>query len=157
MKVTLYGIPSQKVVRWILKDIPEIATWADLGCGNGEFLNSIRFAPRKGIGVDMAEPKTLPENFTFEKSDIQEWLARQRKPLDVISMFDVVEHFEKEEAFALVRQAEQAARHLIIATPSGFLSRMRRRTPRKKTTPTSGTGADSRRRSSSGSVFSFSF
>jgi hypothetical protein len=136
MIVNVYGVQSEKVVRWFLQSHPNIGVWVDLGCGNGEYLEAINFKPRVGVGVDVARPKNLPPNFRFEKNEINRWLdINQGRFFDLISMFDVVEHFPKEEALKLIDRAKHLAENLIISTPSGFLRQDAKTHPEEKDNP----------------------
>lgn len=122
MCFNIYGVPSQLVVRWLLNYRKQIDTWVDLGCGNGEYLRLINFIPKEGIGIDAVPPEQLPPNFRFQKSEINEWLdERKNEKLDLVTMFDLVEHFPKAEALVLIEKAENLAKNLIIATPHGFM------------------------------------
>lgn len=136
MKINVYGIPSEKVVAWLLEKDSGINTWVDLGCGNGEYLNSINFKPKKGIAVDLVPPGKLRSDFVFERREINEWLDNnQSERFELISIFDVVEHFKKEEAITLINKSQNLAKNLIIGTPSGFIKQNAETHPAEKDNP----------------------
>jgi hypothetical protein len=124
MSLKFYGIPAPLLTRWIMQEIfPDgVRKWVDLGIGNGEYIRDIGFLPKEGLGVDVGEPKIVPPHFSIENKNIQDWLTEHREDkVPLLTMFDVIEHFEKGEAIALINKAESISDALIVATPSGFL------------------------------------
>jgi hypothetical protein len=136
MIVNVYGIPSELVVRWILERVSSLNIWVDLGSGSGDYLRSINFKPKEGIGVDLvSSPSRLPPEFIFEKREINEWLGKNRKKMDLISMFDVVEHFPKKEALTLIGRVKNSAANVIISTPHGFMRQDGETHPEERNNP----------------------
>jgi hypothetical protein len=99
-----------------------IIDWADLGCGSGEFLSLIGVVPERGFAVDVVRPIFLHQNFIFQEKDVNLWLREtSNNKFDLISMFELVEHFVKKEALDLISSVEGKSRAVLISTPSGFL------------------------------------
>jgi len=121
----IYGVPSRDFVRWISEIIigKNLDKWVDLGCGNGNYLQSLKITFKQGIAVDTAEKiPNLPNNFIYENCFVDEWLKKNKiANFDLISMFDLVEHFPKEEALVLINKAKNLTNNLLITTPLGFL------------------------------------
>lgn len=123
MIVNIYGVPSQNIVRWIVKKMGKISTWIDLGCGNGEYLSSIEITPKKGIAVDISQKiPLLPQNFIFKNQNTVEWLKENNnQKYTLLTMFDLIEHFPKHKAINFIDSAGRLTDFLLITTPSGFL------------------------------------
>lgn len=128
---TIYGVPTNLLIKWLLGDEfkGRIENWTDLGCGNGWFLSQIGIVPREGFAVDVREePPQLPRGFRFIKSEVNAWLAHSPK-VEVMSLFGLVEHLKKKDALGLIDKAEKAARSVLISTPSGFLKQDKENEP----------------------------
>jgi len=125
MRVNIYGVPANVLVRWILRFTfsKENVLWVDAACGNGNFTREIGFIPEKGIGVDIVEiTPALPQNFIFSKKTISDWIGENTgRKFDVISSFEFVEHVEKKDANCFITNVKKMARLVIFSTPSGFL------------------------------------
>jgi len=99
-------------------------TLLDVGCGVGATLREFR-CPIK-IGVDAHRPYL--ENTKYGEPFIRlnfmaECLNEIFLPhsLDSVTLIDVIEHFEKEVAFSVLRQVEEiATKKVIVFTPRGF-------------------------------------
>ena len=133
----IFGVPSHLIVRWILKSGGKVGPWVDLGCGKGEYLRSIGITPHWGIGIDAAQAVyNLPQYFYYIQKDFRKWLDYSiGEKYDLISMFDVAEHFPKEEALGLIDKAKNLADRIVIATPSGFLKQDGETHPKEKDNP----------------------
>jgi hypothetical protein len=103
-------------------------TVLDVGCGVGTTLKDF-CCPIK-IGVDAHRPyleHTLPDEqfikIHFKAERLNEIFLS--KSLDSVTLIDVIEHFEKEVAFNVLRQAEEiAAKKVIVFTPRGFFQQL---------------------------------
>jgi len=137
MITNVFGVPSHLIVRWILESGGKVGSWVDLGCGKGEYLRSIGITANMGIGVDAAQVVYhLPQYFSYIQKDIRKWLNDSKgEKYDLISMFDVVEHFPKEEFLGLIDKAKNLADRIVIATPSGFLRQDGETHPEEKDNP----------------------
>ena len=77
----IYGVPSRDFVRWISEIIigKNLDKWVDLGCGNGNYLQSLKITFKQGIAVDTAEKiPNLPNNFIYENCFVDEWLKKNK-------------------------------------------------------------------------------
>lgn len=104
----------------------------DIGCGSNSQLS--KFRPRlKTAGIDafdkaieMARAKNLHDYYLV--ADImalepQEILHRFGvKQFDLVTLFDVIEHFPKRQGFELLERCEQlTSKYVMVQTPNGFL------------------------------------
>lgn len=123
---------AKTVVGWLgwnhaygLKSLPpETRSLLDVGCADGRFVYA---AARRGIdawGIDFS-PRLVHEGNAryggtrLEVATLEEHLARSPAPVDVVTMFEVVEHVE--DPLGFVRLAIQAVRPgglVIISTPN---------------------------------------
>ena len=103
-------------------------TVLDIGCGVGETLKDFS-CPIK-IGVDAHRPylenaksgeQFIKLNFMAERLN-EIFLPNS---MDSVTLIDVIEHFEKEVAFHVLRQVEEiAAKRVIVFTPRGFFQQI---------------------------------
>ena len=127
-RLEFYGLPLDSVLtKWILSFLlnreGSIQTWVDLGSGNGEVLRRIGTPPLKGLTVDIYEPLLPVRGFSFFSGTIGEFFENPNfvNYVNLSSMFDVIEHFEKEAALRLLSMLEARFSTQIISTPCGFL------------------------------------
>ena len=74
----------------------------ELGCGAGEFLTELCLVGfKKCTGVDFLPARTTTP-FQFVQSDIFQYLRQSDKSFEVICLFDVLEHFSKDEVFEIL-------------------------------------------------------
>ena len=106
------------VVKWILER-EGVKSWLDVACGGGRFLELIGFTPDEGLGVDICPTPQLPKGFMFEQADITKWTTD--KHYDLVSMFQIVEHIEKDTSISLINRYAKMGGTLLIGTPSGFM------------------------------------
>lgn len=103
-------------------------TVLDVGCGVGATLTEF-CCPIK-IGVDAHRPylenakdgeQFIKLNFMAERLN-EIFLPNS---MDSVTLIDVIEHFEKEVAFHVLRQVEEiAAKRVIVFTPRGFFQQI---------------------------------
>ncbi len=108
--------------------------WADLGTGDGAFLKLILERMTEscshirpfGVCVDGNDCDSLPppafcyKNELLSRFVVDSLGASER--FDVVSLFEVIEHFDKDVALDLLRScASQPSRICVISTPNGFL------------------------------------
>lgn len=103
-------------------------TVLDVGCGVGATLTEF-CCPIK-IGVDAHRPylenaksgeQFIKLNFMAERLN-ELFLPNS---MDSVTLIDVIEHFEKEVAFHVLRQVEEiAAKRVIVFTPRGFFQQI---------------------------------
>lgn len=103
-------------------------TVLDIGCGIGETLKDF-CCPIK-IGVDAHRPYLEHAKYgdqfirlNYRAEHLNELFLP--KSFDSITLIDVLEHFEKEVAWDVLRQVEEiAAKKVIIFTPRGFFQQL---------------------------------
>ena len=103
-------------------------TVLDVGCGVGVTLKEF-CCPFK-IGVDAHRPYL--ENAELGEQFIRLNLTAERlselflpNSLDSVTLIDVIEHFDKEVAFDVLRQVEEiAVKKVIVFTPKGFFQQI---------------------------------
>ena len=90
---------NRRLGKWIPKDKNSVCL--DLGCGCGEFLYLLKILGFKMVvGVDLS-----PEQVTFAKNfndnvvlgDVKSFLRSNVNKFDLITAFDILEHFGKDE------------------------------------------------------------
>jgi len=108
--------------------LSDSCTVLDIGCGVGETLKDFS-CPIK-IGVDAHRPY-LEHTKHGEKYIRLNYMAERLselflpKSLDCVTLIDVIEHFEKEVAWDVLRQVEEiAAKKVIVFTPRGFFQQL---------------------------------
>lgn len=104
------------------------ASIVDLGCGSGEFLRALSTLGYRSLaGVEMsaeqasAARSACPDaNITL--GDCREVLRQSIGRWDVVTMFDVLEHFDKAEVLPLLRDVHASLRAggaILVQTPNG--------------------------------------
>ena len=108
---------------WLPKN--KNAACLDLGCGPGNMLYLLsKEGYKNNCGVDVS-----PEQIVVAKrinpnvicADVKDYLGRFRENFDLITAFDLVEHFQKEELLDLLKTIKEALKPggiLIIQTPN---------------------------------------
>lgn len=98
----------------------------DLGCGYGSFLNTLQKQGYKNLfGVEIGEEQNKflnSKGLNISQLDIFEFLKNDTKQYDLITLFDVLEHFKKDEIVELLpllkeRLADKGV--LIVRVPNG--------------------------------------
>ena len=97
----------------------------DLACGSGRFLRALRVAGYSDVrGVDLgrqAVDLAREAGFPVTQTDLREYLLESRECFDLITAFDVIEHFGKDEILGLlqlVRIHLKPNGRFIIQTPN---------------------------------------
>ena len=101
----------------------------DLGTGTGNFLIMMNSLGYKNLtGVDISDEqikiaKSLSPDINFVKANLIEYLENNKDKYDLISLIDVLEHFERNEAYyflQLINKSLIQAGRLIIQTPNAI-------------------------------------
>ncbi|MFH1545348.1 MAG: class I SAM-dependent methyltransferase [archaeon] len=114
----------EELIERIQKCVEERDTVLDLGCGIMGITKNLKC--KSVLGVDAWYPylDSVKETqnvlcMPINKDTVSYFV---NDSFDVVTMLDFVEHFEKEEAFNVIKHAERIARKkIIIFTPEGFL------------------------------------
>ncbi|KJR45340.1 hypothetical protein UF75_4276 [Desulfosporosinus sp. I2] len=124
----MYIVNHQDFLSTINELLSDSHTVLDIGCGVGETLKEF-CCPIK-IGVDAHRPYLERAKYAeqliklnFRAEHLSELFLP--KSLDSVTLIDVIEHFEKEVAWDVLRQAEEiAAKKVIVFTPRGFFQQL---------------------------------
>jgi len=98
----------------------------DLGCGYGSFLHTLQKRDYKNLhGVEIGEEQNRflnSKGLNVSQLDIFEFLKTDTKSYDLITLFDVLEHFKKDEIvelLPLLRDRLSSRGVLIVRLPNG--------------------------------------
>ena len=96
----------------------------DVGCGSGS--RSAPHALARAIGVDIHFSSVAQTRLEGSRIDAicasLQSLPMANRAVDAVVALDVIEHFVKDEALALLREFERVARRaIVLLTPNGFL------------------------------------
>lgn len=134
----VFGIQTAKLVPACLAALFQMRgwqspRWADLGTGDATFFSIILrelatlyavFLPN-GICADAAEDVPVPPaGFQYIKRSLSEFVGDGEETIgkfQIISLFEVIEHLEKDAAREVLRRCIGTGRTCLISTPSGFL------------------------------------
>lgn len=132
MKSILKNIPFS--LTWTLRSLigRKIDTVLDLGCGNGEFMNSLSDEEKWDItGVDIysdhvLKAKKLGIYKEFVIDDVEEAvrnLISKNKKFGIVFCSQTIEHLDKKKGMKLLELIEKIAlKRIIITTPRGFVN-----------------------------------
>ena len=102
------------------------AVVADLGCGDGFVLRVFRelgFENLHGVEGSAEMASLCQQHFpTVVQGDLREFLRRHSLAFDIVVLFDVIEHFTREEAVDLLDEVSTSLRpggHLLLQLPNG--------------------------------------
>lgn len=110
----------------LLKDFDKDAAIIDLGCGAGNFLQSLKDEGFVNLfGIDISEQqieKALSKMVNARKINVFDFIETNKKKFNIIFALDFVEHFQKKELLKLFSgiydmMSEDGV--LIIHTPNG--------------------------------------
>jgi 2-polyprenyl-3-methyl-5-hydroxy-6-metoxy-1,4-benzoquinol methylase len=104
------------------------ASLLDIGCGSDSPVQFLHTRPPRLVGVDGFMPsieKSRARNIhdgyvCIDLDNLGD--AVEANSFDCVLAIDVIEHFEKEQGLALIRNMEKIAkRRVVLLTPNGFL------------------------------------
>jgi SAM-dependent methyltransferase len=86
--------------------------WLDLGCGQGTMMRlAATFGYQEVVGVDISEEMLATchaDGLRVEAEDVWKYLERTpNERWDVVSAFDILEHFSKDDGFQLLREVRR--------------------------------------------------
>ena len=109
-----------------LERVPKDAEIADLGCGDGMLLRAFQeMGFRKLHGVEGSPEMCRLCQASFpevEQGNLRPYLRRKVGAFDVIALFDVIEHFTREETVEVLDEINAALRPgglLLLQLPNG--------------------------------------
>lgn len=131
-KIVRFFLPSNKdfIKKYLRKELKGCKTLIDLGCGENSpygLLKNENIAKNiHSIGVDIFSPYLI-ENIKNNKIH-SEYVNKNifdidypNKSIDVAILFDVIEHFEKNDFLNFLPKLERMTKKIIIITPNGFV------------------------------------
>jgi SAM-dependent methyltransferase len=121
-------LPDRKnlrVTRLLQKELLGSDTVLDLGCGPSSLLQYVK-GPTKTVGVEYWKPSIEESMKNHIHSEyINADIATVKYPdlsFDSVILIDVIEHFTRDDALALIRTIQHWARkNVIILVPNGFV------------------------------------
>ena len=124
--MTVKVVDHKEFLDTINELLSESRSVLDIGCGVGETIKDF-CCPIK-IGVDAHRPYLEHSKSKYGEQFVKLNFRAERlselflpKSLDSVTLIDVIEHFEKEVAWDVLRQVEEiASKRVIIFTPRGF-------------------------------------
>ncbi|RME60374.1 class I SAM-dependent methyltransferase [Candidatus Parcubacteria bacterium] len=100
----------------------------DVGCGSSSPVQKLKNRPPRIVGVDgfgpsieVSREKGIHDDYVqTDLRNVDKFFPKDS--FDCVTLLDVIEHFPKEEGFALLEKLETIAkRRVIVFTPNGFL------------------------------------
>lgn len=109
-----YRIQDNKGYAPIMALVPIDATILDLACGCGNPFKGVK--PRLLVGVDVFRKNfSMPEYDIVLNHDVRKITDLfYEKSFDVVTAFDAIEHFTREEGAKLIEDAEKLARTKVV-------------------------------------------
>jgi SAM-dependent methyltransferase len=114
---------------FLKKELEPLFSVLDIGCGDNSPLRYCKVA--RSVGVDIFEPavqesrkRGIHDNYIIADAAKLEFKDRS---FDVVVLFEVLEHLNKEEGRMLLEKAEKwAVKKVIISCPNGYSSQPER-------------------------------
>ncbi len=100
----------------------------DVGCGSASPLRLLKRRPKRLVGIDGFQPsieksraqRIHDDYFCMDLLDIDRHFTAGS--FECVVSIDVIEHFEKEQGWELLRKLETiASKRVVVFTPNGFL------------------------------------
>ncbi len=110
---------KNKDMRNLYNEVSKYDSILEIGCGEGR--NLTRTACLTKVGIDAFRPildlYNKDDGIIRLNYNLQGGLTNLILPntFDSVMLIDIIEHFEKDFAFELLKQVEQVARHIIVA------------------------------------------
>jgi SAM-dependent methyltransferase len=109
---------SQSALRHYLRDwvpVPASGGWLDLGCGQGTLMRLARsLGYEEVVGIDISSEMLISptaDGLAVVRDDIAKYLSNcQDARWAVVTAFDVIEHFPKEEGFNILKEIRRVLR-----------------------------------------------
>ena len=112
-----------------IAELTGVREWTDLGSGNGDKILTVtaglnlRGRHSVVIASDATCRRLESAGWSVRREDIRQWVDSLPADFggDCVSLFDVIEHFEPDDAMAVLDRLERAFRVVILFTPRGFM------------------------------------
>jgi glycosyltransferase involved in cell wall biosynthesis len=120
-------VPKNRIANIVNQQIKPsfpIRTWLDIGSGNGLVAANLKwnYNTELKIAIDPFQAdNTYHDNTWIWAKNLVEALEIANGCVDLITCFDVIEHFTKEEGSLFLKQILKTASGVLIFTPKGFL------------------------------------
>jgi SAM-dependent methyltransferase len=111
---------KRKSLHFFLKYLTECKSIADLGCGDGVFLELLISIGKKAIGVDISdEMLAVCKSFNLPviKCDILKFMRNEAKAYDAFILLDLVEHLDFKTNLEILKNVPERG-IVIIKTPN---------------------------------------
>ena len=96
-----------------------INEWLDVGTGDGVVTSALKWNNEAStkLWFDAVEevPSSLDNSWKFHSC---EWGLPESQ--DLITLFDVIEHFTKEDGISFIEECKKRSKHIVVFTPRGF-------------------------------------
>jgi len=107
-----------RIVNETIVYMDEIVSWLDIGSGNGQVIKALSWEPfvRRKYYVEEEDV----ENCLGPSWDRVDYLDLVGYSFSLITMFDVIEHMNKQDGLNHLDYIDKISEHSIIFTPEGF-------------------------------------
>jgi hypothetical protein len=104
-----------QVINDTITYVDNIDKWLDIGTGDGSLVKELKWEP-------FATEKNYMEKEGVPNSLGDSWkrIKKLKEPYDLVTMFDVIEHYNKKDGLVLLEGFNKRSKHVIVFTPEGF-------------------------------------
>lgn len=95
-----------------------INTWLDIGSGDGKVISELKWFDTVKEAHYIEAPN-MPD-LTYSNWNRLPSLADATGTYDLITMFDVIEHYTKKDGYQILKKIRTLGKHLILFTPESF-------------------------------------
>lgn len=111
---------KKKSLEFFLKYLKDCESIADLGCGDGVFLELLQSNNKKAIGVEFCDEMVelcKSHNLDVVKENIAEFIDKQPQNYDAYTMLDLMEHLDFETNIHILNKIPKGSL-IIMKTPN---------------------------------------
>ena len=102
-----------------LRHAGRFSKWVDLGCGSAEATRTVRVPKTiERVSVDVYDGPDKPAGFI--NADIRDHVDKTALTGCLVTLLDVIEHFERDQGREFLHTLERKADSVCIFTPDGF-------------------------------------
>lgn len=112
---------EQRIRELLIREVEGFDSVLDVGAGCGKFINPLIVSRKEAIEAQRNYAPGLNVDAVYIGT-AQDWLPKIRdEHVDVVIALDFIEHLEKPEAIAVIKEMQRVARErVVIFTPNGF-------------------------------------